>query len=154
MGWRVGLVVAAAIAVAIACGSGGGGSRDVLPPDAGTDAGVDAGTDAGVDAGTDAGMDAGTDGGTDAGPDGGGYGGKAGCEDEWDRLGDNHAGTDPSIYKSGDADRVVLNGGGINVAHYDIFSGPGIVSSEQAGREKLCSVYRIVWQRGSTVPLG
>ncbi|HYS07477.1 MAG TPA: hypothetical protein VEP66_01985 [Myxococcales bacterium] len=272
MGWRVGLVVAAAIAVAIACGSGGGGSRDVLPPDAGTDAGVDAGTDAGVDAGTDAGMDAGTDGGTDAGPDGGtdagpdggvdggygtlawhpgdvvsvtsnngwrfvsdglpgsvmgasadengnlwvaggsagvfvqrsgvggfqqytiadglhpygylpggapadsspsldatpaisiaggpgssayvGYGGKAGCEDEWDRLGDNHAGTDPSIYKSGDADRVVLNGGGINVAHYDIFSGPGIVANEQAGREKLCSVYRIVWQRGSTVPLG
>src|SRR6267142_2778376 len=220
MGWRVGLAGVAAVAVAIACGSGGGGSRDVLPPDAGTDAGVDAGTDAGVDAGTDAGMDAGTDGGTDAGPDGGtdagpdggvdggygtlawhpgdvvsvtsnngwrfvsdglpgsvmgasadengnlwvaggpgssayvGYGGKAGCEDEWDRLGDNHAGTAPSIYKSGDADRVVLNGGGINVAHYDIFSGPGIVANEQAGREKLCSVYRIVWQRGSTVPLG
>src|SRR5882672_1533284 len=71
MGWRVGLAGVAAVAVAIACGSGGGGSRDVLPPDAGTDAGVDAGTDAGVDAGTDAGMDAGTDGGTDAGPDGG-----------------------------------------------------------------------------------
>jgi len=83
-----------------------------------------------------------------------GYAGKPGCEDEWDSLGDNHAGTDPSIYKSGDADRVVLSGGGIRVAHYDIFSGPGIVGNELAGREKLCSVYRIVWQRGSTFPLG
>jgi hypothetical protein len=78
-----------------------------------------------------------------------GYGGKEGCEDEWDRYGDNHGRADPSIYKSGDADRVVLNGGGINVAHYDIFSGPGVVGNEPAGREKLCSVYRILWQRGT-----
>jgi hypothetical protein len=78
-----------------------------------------------------------------------GYGGKANCEDEWDKYQDDHARTDPSIYKSGDADRVVLNGGGINVAHYDIFSGPGVVGNEPAGREKLCWIYRIVWQRGS-----
>jgi hypothetical protein len=78
-----------------------------------------------------------------------GYGGKAGCEDEWDRYGDNHGAADPSVYKSGDADRVVLNGGGINVAHYDIFSGPGVVGNEPAGREKLCSVFRILWQRGT-----
>jgi hypothetical protein len=78
-----------------------------------------------------------------------GYGGKPGCEDEWDRYGDSHEKADPSIYKSGDADKLVLNGGGISVAHYDIFSGPGVVGNEPAGREKLCSVYRIVWQRGS-----
>jgi hypothetical protein len=78
-----------------------------------------------------------------------GYGGKGGCEDEWDRFGDNHGKADPSIYKSGDADRLVLNGRGINVAHYDIFSGPGVVGNELAGREKLCSVYRVVWQRGT-----
>ena len=78
-----------------------------------------------------------------------GYAGKPGCEDEWDRLQDNHAATDPSIYKSGDADKVVLNGGGISVAHYDIFSGPNVVPNEKAGREKLCSVYRILWQRGT-----
>ena len=81
-----------------------------------------------------------------------GYGGKAGCEDEWDHYGplaSDHARANPSIYKSGDADRVVLNGGGINVAHYDIFSGPGVVGGEPLGREKLCSIYRIVWQRGT-----
>jgi hypothetical protein len=78
-----------------------------------------------------------------------GYDGKPGCEDEWDRYGDNHGIADPSVYKSGDADRVVLNGSGINVAHYDIFSGPGVVRAELAGREKLCSVYRILWQRGT-----
>jgi hypothetical protein len=78
-----------------------------------------------------------------------GYQGKNNCEDEWDSHGDQHQLTNPSIYKSGDADRVVLNGSGINVAHYDIFSGPNMVSGELPGREKLCSVYRILWQRGS-----
>src|SRR5262249_38489200 len=34
------------------------------------------------------------------------------------------------------------------------FSGPGVVPNEMAGREKLCSVYRIVWQRGSVDPRG
>ena len=78
-----------------------------------------------------------------------GYGGKSGCEDEWDSHGDHHELADPAIYKSGDADKLVLSGNGIRVAHYDIFSGPGIVGNEPAGREKLCSVLRIVWQRGS-----
>jgi len=78
-----------------------------------------------------------------------GYQGKDGCEDEWDSQGDQHQLTNPSIYKSGDADRVVLNGSGINVAHYDIFSGPNMVPNEMAGREKLCTIFRIVWQRGS-----
>jgi hypothetical protein len=76
-----------------------------------------------------------------------GYQGKAGCEDEWDRLQDNHAGTDPSNYKSGDADKVSLSGSGISVVHYDIFSGPYVVGGETAGREKLCSVFRILYQR-------
>ena len=78
-----------------------------------------------------------------------GYGGKGDCESEWDRYGDNHAKADPSVYKSGDADKLVLNGQGIKVAHYDIFSGPGVVSNELAGREKLCFIYRVVWQRGT-----
>jgi len=78
-----------------------------------------------------------------------GYQGKSNCEDEWDSQQEHHELTNPSIYKSGDADRVVLNGSGINVAHYDIFSGPGEVSHELAGREKLCTIFRIAWQRGS-----
>jgi hypothetical protein len=78
-----------------------------------------------------------------------GYNGKGNCEDEWDSRGDHHELTDPSIYKSGDADRVVLSGNGIRVAHYDISSGPNMVPNELAGREKLCSIFRIVWQRGS-----
>ena len=78
-----------------------------------------------------------------------GYNGKGNCEDEWDSHGDHHELTDPSIYKSGDADRVVLSGNGIRVAHYDISSGPNMVPNELAGREKLCSIFRIVWQRGS-----
>ena len=78
-----------------------------------------------------------------------GYGGKGDCENEWDRYGDEHFKADPSVYKSGDADKLVLNGGGIRVVHYDIFSGPGLVANELAGREKLCSIYRVVWQRGT-----
>jgi hypothetical protein len=81
-----------------------------------------------------------------------GYQGKEGCEDEWDLYGptaQDHARARPWIYKSGDADRVFLSGGGIRVAHYDIFSGPNMVPGEMLGREKLCSVFRIVWQRGS-----
>ena len=78
-----------------------------------------------------------------------GYEGKEGCEDEWDRYGPDHGRADPSIYKSGDADRIVLRGSGIGVAHYDIFSGPGMVGGEPAGREKLCTIYRILWQRGT-----
>jgi hypothetical protein len=58
---------------------------------------------------------------------------------------------DPSIYKSGDADRVSLTSNGISVVHYDIFSGPGVVGAEPAGREKLCKVWRIVYQHGTNL---
>jgi hypothetical protein len=70
-----------------------------------------------------------------------GYQGKPGCEDNWDS-----AGRDPANYKSGDADRVTLKADGtLSVVHYDIFSGPNVVAAEPEGREKLCSVFRIVW---------
>jgi hypothetical protein len=52
---------------------------------------------------------------------------------------------DPNIYKSGDADRVMLTATGLRVVHYDISSGPGVVSEEEGGREKICSVLRIAW---------
>lgn len=71
-----------------------------------------------------------------------GYNGIGDCEDEWDA---HQANPDPNIYKSGDADHVWLNGSGISVAHYDIYTGPGIVASEERGREKLCSIFRIVY---------
>jgi len=79
-----------------------------------------------------------------------GYNGKApaagdkDCESNWD-----NGSKDPAIYKSGDADRVTLNGTGISVVHYDIFSGPGVVSHEEAGREKLCKIYRILYEHGT-----
>ncbi len=60
------------------------------------------------------------------------------CESNWD--GPN---PDPSIYKSGDADRVTLTATGLDVVHYDISSGPGIVGGELRGREKLCDIYRV-----------
>jgi hypothetical protein len=66
--------------------------------------------------------------------------GQLGCEDNWDGPS-----PDPSIYKSGDADKVTLNGNGISVVHYDIFSGPGVVADELRGREKLCNIYRIAY---------
>jgi hypothetical protein len=70
-----------------------------------------------------------------------GYQGKPGCEDNWDG-----AGRDPANYKSGDADRVTLKADGtLSVVHYDIFSGPNLVAAEPEGREKLCSIFRIVW---------
>ncbi len=82
-----------------------------------------------------------------------GYQGKSGCEDEWDRHGEtlaDHASADPSIYKSGDADKVVLvGGGGIGVWHFDIHSGEGVVSNEPLGREKICSIHRILYEHGS-----
>lgn len=66
--------------------------------------------------------------------------GAYGCEDNWD--GPN---PDPSIYKSGDADRVRLTAGGLVVDHYDISSGIGVVPDEPRGREKVCDVYRILF---------
>jgi hypothetical protein len=79
-----------------------------------------------------------------------GYQGKPGCENAW--IADVYPEAparwgDPAVYKSGDADRVSLNGSGITVAHYDIFSGPNIVPNEPQGREKLCSIYRVVWNQ-------
>ncbi|MBS2028023.1 MAG: hypothetical protein JST54_08990 [Deltaproteobacteria bacterium] len=71
-----------------------------------------------------------------------GYDGIGDCEDEWDQDQPN---PDPNIYKSGDADHVWISGGGFNVAHYDIYTGPGIVAAEPQGREKLCSIYRLVY---------
>jgi hypothetical protein len=76
-----------------------------------------------------------------------GYPGKDGCEDNWDT---NHKPGplfgDPAIYKSGDADRVTLKSDGtLSVVHYDVFSGPGVVRAEPEGREKLCAIFRIVW---------
>jgi hypothetical protein len=76
-----------------------------------------------------------------------GYNGIGDCEDEWDRFGDNHGRADPAIYKSGDADRLVLHGTSVSREHYDISSGPGVVAGEPAGREKLCSVYRVLYDR-------
>ena len=78
-----------------------------------------------------------------------GYQGKAGCEYAWsgDQWTPPAKWGDPSVYKSGDADRVTLSGSGISVVHYDIFSGPGVVPNEAEGREKMCSVYRIAWDK-------
>ena len=81
-----------------------------------------------------------------------GYQGKAGCEDEWDRYGGtlaDHERADPSVYKSGDADKLMLAGGGLGVWHFDISSGPGLVGNEPLGREKLCTVHRILYEHGS-----
>jgi hypothetical protein len=61
------------------------------------------------------------------------------CESNWD-----NPNPDPSIYKSGDADRVTWNGTGISVVHYDIFTGPG-QSHEYRGREKLCDILRMAY---------
>jgi hypothetical protein len=79
-----------------------------------------------------------------------GYEGKPGtgsdhCENNWD-FGNP---PDPSRYKSGDADRVTLNadGNSLSVVHYDIFSGPNVVAAEPRGREKLCTIMRIAYDK-------
>jgi hypothetical protein len=67
------------------------------------------------------------------------------CEINWDTPS-----PDPTIYKSGDADRVTLRSdGALGVVHYDIFSGPGMVAGEPRGRERICSVYRIQYVRST-----
>lgn len=80
-----------------------------------------------------------------------GYQGKDHCEDAWhgDQWTPPSSWGDPSVYKSGDADRVTLTGSGISVVHYDIFSGPGVVGGEIKGREKICSVYRLAWDKAN-----
>jgi hypothetical protein len=57
---------------------------------------------------------------------------------------------DPSIYKSGDADRVTLQPNDkISVVHYDIFTGPGQIPEEPEGREKLCTIRRMAYHAGT-----
>jgi hypothetical protein len=57
---------------------------------------------------------------------------------------------DPSVYKSGDADRVTLQAGDrISVVHYDISTGPGLIADEPEGREKLCTILRIAYHPAS-----
>ena len=67
------------------------------------------------------------------------------CEDEWDAAYYMGRTPDPSIYKSGDADRVTLTPTGIQVVHYDLSTGPNWVSNEPRGREKLCNILRIAY---------
>jgi hypothetical protein len=81
-----------------------------------------------------------------------GYEGLPGCESTWDNPANRPTATNPGlgyVYKSGDADKVSLTATGIQVAHYDIFSGPGLVSRELEGREKLCTIFRIVYDAGA-----
>jgi hypothetical protein len=68
-----------------------------------------------------------------------GYMGGNGCDMAWDTTGD------VPLAKSGDADRVWLTGGGLARAHYDISSGKGVVPAEPQGREKLCNIFRILY---------
>ena len=72
-----------------------------------------------------------------------GYQGVSGCVDAFERYNFNTA--YQHIWKSGDADRVVFNGTGISVQHYDISSGPGVVADEPQGREKICTILRIAY---------
>jgi len=55
------------------------------------------------------------------------------------------------IWKSGDADRVVLGGAGatVSVTHYDVSSPAGSVAAEPQGRERLCTILRIAYDPGS-----
>lgn len=73
--------------------------------------------------------------------------GVLGCESNWDS---EELPPDPSIYKSGDADRVTLHSNAtLKVVHYDIFSGPGIVAAEPRGRERLCNILRIAYDKNT-----
>src|SRR5467141_265470 len=78
-----------------------------------------------------------------------GYHGKPGCEGAWhgDQWMPPAQWGDPAVYKSGDADRVTLTASGISVVDYDIYKEPGMVSHELKGREKLCTTYRLVWDK-------
>jgi hypothetical protein len=78
-----------------------------------------------------------------------GYEGLPGCEDAWDNPANRPGPNGPGlayVYKSGDADRVTVDSSGkLKVVHYDIFTGPDIVTAEMDGREKLCTIYRIAY---------
>lgn len=71
------------------------------------------------------------------------------CEDEWDQAYAAGRTPDASIYKSGDADRVTLTATGIQVVHYDLSTGPNKVAAEPRGREKICNILRIAYDRQS-----
>ncbi|AGC48652.1 hypothetical protein MYSTI_07380 [Myxococcus stipitatus DSM 14675] len=76
-----------------------------------------------------------------------GYAGKPGCEGEFYKP--PGAPKDPSIFKSGDADRVELKADGtLAVVHYDIHS-PAHSVPGYGHREKLCTVNRIVWDKAT-----
>jgi hypothetical protein len=65
------------------------------------------------------------------------------CETNWDE-----GNPEASVYKSGDADKVTLRADGtLDVVHYDIFSGPGVVGDEPQGRERLCNILRIAYDK-------
>lgn len=68
-----------------------------------------------------------------------GYMGLPDCDMAWD------TGGTADVYKSGDADRVWLQGDSLLRSHYDIYSGPGVVAAEPQGREKLCNIFRILY---------
>src|SRR5437899_2035249 len=78
-----------------------------------------------------------------------GYEGLPGCSSAWDNPANRPGPNGPGlayIYKSGDADRVTVDSSGkLRVVHYDIFSGPNVVKAEMDGREKICSVERILY---------
>jgi hypothetical protein len=67
------------------------------------------------------------------------------CEYEWDHAYAAGRTPDPSMYKSGDADRVTLTATGIQVVHYDLSTGPNKVAAEPRGREKICNILRIAY---------
>jgi hypothetical protein len=73
-----------------------------------------------------------------------GYEGQPDCESNYYR---GKGVKNPNVYKSGDADKVTLTETGIQVVHYDISSGPGVIGEEAGGREKVCSVLRIAWDK-------
>jgi hypothetical protein len=74
-----------------------------------------------------------------------GYEGRPNCESEFYKVPGEYE--DPAIFKSGDADRVLLQGdGSLRVVHYDIHSVEHTVPG-YGHREKLCSVNRILWDK-------
>ncbi|MCI0571514.1 MAG: hypothetical protein L0Y66_12230 [Myxococcaceae bacterium] len=74
-----------------------------------------------------------------------GYQGLPNCEAEFYK--DVGQLEDPNVFKSGDVDRVELQpGGALKVVHYDLSSVAHTVPGYGA-REKICSVYRIVWDK-------
>lgn len=74
-----------------------------------------------------------------------GYEGRPNCESEFYKAPGEFE--DPAIFKSGDADRVLLQeDGSLRVVHYDIHSMAHTVPG-YGHREKLCTVNRIVWDK-------